>query len=156
MINLSIPGHDDLHLDYLVLDYNGTLAIDGHLIAGVRTALDRLKDSVHIHVLTADTFGKAGDGLEGIDCRLSILPPGRQDVGKFEYVKQLGSGLTAAVGNGRNDCLMLAEAALGIAVVQKEGAAVETIRSADVICTDIVSALELLHHPLRLAATLRS
>ena len=156
MIDLSIPGHDDLHLEHLVLDYNGTLAIDGHLINGVKAVLDRLKDSIHIHVLTADTFGKAKDGLKGIDCILSILPSGRQDVGKLEFVQNLGSGLTAAIGNGRNDCLMLAEAALGIAVVQKEGAAVETIRSADLICTDIVSALELLCHPLRLAATLRS
>ena len=119
MIDIFIPGHEDLHLDHLVLDYNGTLAVDGSLINGVKAALDRLKDSIHIHVLTADTFGKAASKLEGTDCTLSILPPGRQDVGKREYVKNIDSGATVAVGNGCNDCLMLDEAALGIAVIQK-------------------------------------
>jgi soluble P-type ATPase len=51
---------------------------------------------------------------------------------------------------------MLKEAALGIAVVQEEGAFAETLMSADVVCTNIVSALGLLTNPLRLIATLRS
>jgi soluble P-type ATPase len=60
------------------------------------------------------------------------------------------------IGNGRNDRLMLAESALGIAVVLGEGAAAVTLAAADVVCTDILAALALLTHPLRLVATLRS
>jgi soluble P-type ATPase len=60
------------------------------------------------------------------------------------------------MGNGRNDRLMLKASALGIVVLQGEGAAFETIASADVLCTDILSALSLLSNPLRLIATLRS
>jgi soluble P-type ATPase len=63
---------------------------------------------------------------------------------------------TVAVGNGRNDRLMLQESALGIAVILNEGAAMQTLLCADVVCTDIVAALQLLIHPLRLTATLRS
>ena len=59
------------------------------------------------------------------------------------------------MGNGRNDQLMLEEAALGIAVILEEGAAAVTLSAADVVCTNIVSALELLDNPLRLIATLR-
>jgi soluble P-type ATPase len=51
---------------------------------------------------------------------------------------------------------MLKEAVLGIAVILTEGAAVETVVAADVVCTSINAALELLKNPLRLAATLRS
>ena len=51
---------------------------------------------------------------------------------------------------------MLKEAAMGIAVVLKEGTAVSTLISADVVCTSIVDALELLMNPMRLTATLRS
>jgi soluble P-type ATPase len=51
---------------------------------------------------------------------------------------------------------MLAKAALGICVSLEEGAAVETINSADVICPSVLSALGLLLNPLRLTATLRS
>ena len=49
---------------------------------------------------------------------------------------------------------MLQEAALGIALIQGEGAAVQTLQSADVICTSITHALGLLLFPKRLIATL--
>jgi soluble P-type ATPase len=64
--------------------------------------------------------------------------------------------MTVCIGNGRNDRLMLEEAGLGIAVVQREGAAVPTVLAADVLAPDILAALDLLTHPLRLLATLRS
>jgi soluble P-type ATPase len=51
---------------------------------------------------------------------------------------------------------MLEEAALGIAVVLGEGAASRAIDSADVVCTSITSALDLLTNPRRLIASLRS
>jgi len=156
MIEISIPGRGKLQCRYLVLDYNGTLAVDGRLIDGVRETLQQLSPKLEIHVLTADTFGKARSGLAGIDCKLSILPADRQDIGKREYVMDLGAEFSVCMGNGRNDRLMLKEAALGIALIQGEGAAVDTLLAADVVCSDIVSALELLSHPLRLAATLRS
>ena len=61
-----------------------------------------------------------------------------------------------AVGNGRNDRLMLKEAALGIAVLQAEGAAAEALLAADVVAPDILAALDLLLAPEGLIATLRS
>ncbi len=156
MIEIEIPGYKTLQLKHLVLDHNGTLACDGILIKGVKECLEKLADDLQIHVLTADTFGKAGSQLEGVPCGLSILPTDNQDVGKLDYVKGLGCENTVCIGNGRNDRLMLKEAVLGIAVVLKEGVALTTLVSADVVCTSIVSALELLMHPLRLTATLRS
>jgi soluble P-type ATPase len=50
---------------------------------------------------------------------------------------------------------MIEAAALGIAVVQAEGAAVETLLAADVAVASVLDALDLLAAPLRLAATLR-
>ena len=156
MISITIPGYKKLQLKHIVLDYNGTLAFDGQIIKGVKKCLGMLSDKLKVHVLTANTFGKAGSMLEGVSCELSTLPVDDQHIGKLDYVKQLGSEHTVCIGNGRNDRMMLKESALGIAVVLGEGAAMETLLSSDVICTDIVSALELLANPLRLIATLRS
>ena len=156
MIEIAIPGYRTLRLEHLVLDYNGTLAVDGEPLAGVTDALKKLAQSLEVHVLTADTFGKVRSRLERVPCRLSVLPVEYQDRGKLDYVKALGAEKTVCMGNGRNDRLMLKEAALGVAVVLDEGVAVETLNSADVVCTDILSALELLTNPLRLTATLRS
>jgi soluble P-type ATPase len=156
MLEIDIPGYRALHLEHLVLDYNGTLARDGELLDGVRGRLDALAGTLQIHILTADTFGTARAQLVGVPCDLSILPVADQDRRKLEYIQRLGPGTTVCVGNGRNDRLMLQEAGLGIAVVQAEGAAVQTVLAADVLAPDILVALDLLTHPLRLVATLRS
>jgi soluble P-type ATPase len=156
MLSAQIPGFGKLTLEHLVLDYNGTLAVDGLLLPGVKGALNTLAAELVIHVVTADTFGKAAGGLEGVDCRLTVLEAGRQDRAKVNFVNQLGPDRTASIGNGRNDALMLAASALGIAVILGEGASTASLHAADIVCTDIVSALELLMHPLRLTATLRS
>jgi soluble P-type ATPase len=156
MLEIDIPGYRALRLEHLVLDYNGTLACDGELLDGVKDRLDALAGTLRIHILTADTFGKARAQLAGIRCDLSILPAEDQDRRKLEYIQGLGSETTVCVGNGRNDRLMLREAGLGIAVVQAEGAAVRTVLTADVLSPSILTALDLLTHPLRLVATLRS
>ena len=156
MIEIKIPGNKILQLEHLVLDYNGTIAFDGALIDGVKESLTELSQMLTVHVITADTFGSVKKALEDIDCKLAVIPLDHQDVAKLEYVKNLGCEQTVSIGNGVNDCLMLKASALGVAVIQGEGAAFETIASADVICTDILSALSLLTNPLRLIATLRS
>lgn len=155
-MDISIPGYGKLDLKYLVMDYNGTLALDGILIEGVRDALTELSQHLVLHVLTADTFGKAKSGLDGIDCTLSILDDKDQQSGKLSYVQSLGSENTVSIGNGRNDQRMLKASVLGIAVILEEGASAETVQAADVVCTSITSALSLLTNPLRLIATLRS
>ncbi len=156
MIETDIPGYRKIQLRYLVLDFNGTLAVDGNILPGVKNALNALAEMLEIHVITADTFGKSAAQMEGVRCSLSILPPGNQDKAKLEFVKKLGAEYTACMGNGRNDRLMLKESALGLAVILGEGAAAETLMAADAVFTDVVSALEFLQNPLRMTATLRS
>ncbi len=155
MIEINIPSYKRLTLDHLVLDYNGTIACDGKVLDGVRERLTALDKKLQIHVLTADTFGEAEANLKEIPCSLSILPPGRQDEGKLACVRRLGPERTVCIGNGLNDCLMLKEAAIGIAVILAEGASASTVIAADIVCTSIASALDLIINPLRLIATLR-
>jgi P-type E1-E2 ATPase len=156
MLVLDIPGFKTLSLQHLVLDYNGTMACDGELLAGVRERLTALADTLRLHILTGDTFGKARSQLVGLPCALSVLPAQGQDQRKLQYIRALGPERTACIGNGRNDRLMLREAGLGIVVLQAEGAAVQAAVAADIVVPDILTALDLLLHPLRLVATLRA
>ena len=73
-IEIEIPGREDLYLEHLVLDYNGTLAIDDEPIEGVPERLEHLSQSLSVHVITADTFGKVRARLSGLHCHISILP----------------------------------------------------------------------------------
>ena len=50
MLNLNIPGAAPLELEHLVLDYNGTLALDGDIIDGVEWRLQALSETLSIHL----------------------------------------------------------------------------------------------------------
>lgn len=156
MIEIPIPGRETLRLAFLVLDYNGTLARDGRILEGVKERLQALSDSLEIHVLTADTFGSAQAELAGTPCRLFVIPRENQVQAKASYVESLGFDRAVCIGNGRNDRLMLEQAALGIAVILQEGAFPGTVSAADVVTHGILDALDLLLFPLRLTATLRT
>jgi len=155
MLRLEIPGREALELEHLVLDYNGTMAASGALVQGVAERITRLSGELAVHVVTADTFGTVASALAGLPVRLHVLPPGMQDEAKRRYVADLGSLRTVAVGNGRNDLLMLLEAGLSVAVMGDEGASVQALCAADVAVRHICDGLDLLLHPLRLVATLR-
>ena len=155
-MEIVVPGFADLHLEHIVLDYNGTLALDGCLLEGVADRLRAIAVHMQVHIITADTFGRVQAAMADLPCRVSILPPGAQDVSKLNYIQQLNPERVVCIGNGRNDWLMLQAAALGIAVLQTEGVAAQTIAAADVVAPNILAAFDLLLNPLRLVATLRS
>jgi len=156
MLELHIPGFKDLNLEHLVLDYNGTLACDGLPLEGVQERVEALAAHLTIHILTADTFGTVQGQVMGWPCRVEVIPRDREAEAKVMYVQSLGAGQTVTVGNGRNDRLMLKDAALGIVVIQTEGTAVEALSAADLVVPGILEALDLLLHRRRLKATLRT
>ncbi len=155
-LRIVIPGRGELDLRHLVLDYNGTLALDGALLPGVAEALTALAPRLRLTVLTADIHGDARQRLQGLPCDVRRVPAEAQDIAKRDFVRRLGAVHCVAVGNGRNDIYMLGEAALGIAVLQQEGAFAGALAAADVVVPDIGAALGLLRHPKRLIATLRN
>ncbi|MDR1050345.1 MAG: ATPase P [Deltaproteobacteria bacterium] len=156
MLMVALPYEPELRLEYLALDYNGTLALDGVLVPGVAENLAALAEVLEIRVVTADTFGLARSGLAGLPVELTILPSGNVGEAKLVEINKLGADRTAAIGNGRNDRLMLRHCALGLAVVGPEGASRDALREARLVFNDINSALGALLNPLRLTAGLRN
>lgn len=156
MIKFEISGHKTIYAGHLVLDFNGTLAIDGRIIDGVTEQLVQLSADLEIHVLTADTFQTVRKALDGLPVTVKIIGSAYQDKQKADYVKLLGPDCVVAIGNGRNDLLMLKESALSIGVIQAEGAYYQVVNRSRVVCTSITDALDLLLNPKRLTATLRN
>ncbi|MGB9887469.1 MAG: HAD family hydrolase [Moorellales bacterium] len=154
-IRRVIPGWGEVVLRYLLCDLNGTLSLDGEVRVGVRRRLEQLADRLEIQVLTADTLGMASQALEGLPVQLRVIM-GEDTAGvKAQVVKELGASNVVAIGNGRNDRLMLAEAVLGIAILGPEGASPATLAAADIVVPSIEDALDLLLLPGRLESTLR-
>ena len=154
-LGVEIPGHKSLKIHALILDLNGTIALDGELIAGVAERAAALQQHVDVYLVTADTLGTAAGIAATLGCTLHKLIKGAEAEQKSELVRQLGAASVVAIGNGANDAMMLGEAALGIAVLGPEGLAVSTLHAADIVVPHINDALDLLLKLARLIASLR-
>ena len=155
MIQINIPGRGTMSLEVLVLDFNGTLALDGKMLESVKDNLIRLSPFLTIHIITADTFGSVESQCKGLPVQLKVLESMDHTTEKADYLLQFDSQEIIAIGNGANDQLMLKRAHLGIAVIGFEGASMQTLLSADLVVNKIEDAFGLLIEPQRLNATLR-
>jgi len=155
MIQINIPGLGDYVLAHLVMDVNGTLAVDGQLIRGVADKITLVGHQLTVHLLTADTHGRQAVIDEQLGLTAVRIQPGSEASQKAEYIRKLGSDSVVAIGQGANDADMLAAAKLGICVMSAEGVAKDTLLASDLVTPTILSALELLENPKRIVASLR-
>lgn len=155
MLTIKIPGRGTYNLEHLVLDVNGTIAEDGHLLAGVKARLERLRKNLQIVMVTADTHGRQAAIDAELEMTAERLHPGDEPGQKAELVRRLGAQSVVAIGNGANDVMMLKEAAIGVVVLGPEGTSAAALQAADAVCLSIGDALDLLANPQRLVATLR-
>ena len=156
MIIFEIPGRKKIGIQDIVFDYNGTIAIDGKLIKGVGKEINKLANIINFHIITADTYGSVEKALDNINCKVIKIPEENQDISKLDYLIKTGKETTLCVGNGKNDHLMLKESILGIALIQDEGACVESLLSADIVCKSIMDVFAYFKTPDRIIATLRN
>ncbi len=154
-MRIEIPGYKTLELKYLVLDYNGTIAVDGEIPEGVKERLRYLAEELQIYVLTADTHGTAKQMCAGLPVQILTFPSDRAMHEKVRILHELGAAHCVAIGNGRNDVLMCQAAALSVAIIGTEGAYAKLMAETDVCVTTIEDGLDLLRLPKRLIATLR-
>ena len=154
MIKVEIPGRGELSIEHIIFDVNGTLAVDGFLLPEVPELLVELGKMINVHLLTADTHGKQQEIDQELGLSAVKVTQGNEAQQKADFIKNL-EGAAAAIGQGANDCLMLKEAEIGICVLSTEGTATETLLAADILSPDVQSAIGLLLHPNRLAASLR-
>ena len=155
MIDLTIPGRGQVHLQHLIMDVNGTLAVDGVLIDGVAKRIAGIRERLTIHLVTADTQGRQDAIDQLLDLKATRLVSGGEQEQKRLFVEKLGPASVVAFGQGANDARMLQAAGLGVCVMSIEGTAAETLIAADIVVPDILSAFDLLDKPLRIVATLR-
>jgi P-type E1-E2 ATPase len=155
MLEVNIPSRGVLRLHSLVLDVNGTIALDGKLLPGVSPRLEKLNSLLEIWLVSADTHGTLSELAAGLKVKAKRLEPGDEAGQKRAFIEELGAEGVVAVGNGANDALMLRRAAIGTAVMGHEGLAAECLAASDLVVPNIESALDLLLFPRRLLATLR-
>jgi len=155
MIEMTIPGRGNIQINSLVLDVNGTIALDGTLLPGVVEKLRLLMDRVNIFMITSNTYSRQNNIDLQLSIRAQIIQKENEINQKKEFIIKLNSENVIAIGNGANDVGMFEAAAIGICVLSPEGTSVKALMTADIVVPDILTALELIENPLRLVATLR-
>lgn len=155
MIEINIPGWKSLELEHLICDVNGTLALDGKLLEGLVEEITDLRKKLSVHLITADTHGQQSIISQQLNLPAELLTPGRESLQKAQFARKMGAEHVVAIGQGANDAEMLKTAGLVICILSKEGCAASALLNSDIIAPDIFTALDLLNHPLRIAATLR-
>lgn len=153
-MEIHIPGQGELQINHLVLDFNGTIALDGSLLPNVKERLTELAKLVKIYVLTADSNGSATRECEGLSVELHVIGKDLQREEKRSFVQSLAPGVVT-MGNGVNDELMFRQSNLSIAVIGKEGCATAALMASHIVVKEVIDGLDLLLKHHRLIPTLR-
>lgn len=155
MIEMNIPGQGIFQLEYLVCDVNGTLAMDGVLLPGISTAINKIQDRLKVFLITANTHAKQSNINFELGIEAKIIQKGNESQQKRNFITHLGPEKVIAIGQGANDSEMLKEAAIGICVFSEEGTSIDALMSSDIVVKDGITALKLVQNPMRMVATLR-
>lgn len=154
-MRIEIPGYRELNITSLLLDYNGTIAVDGVIRQEVRERIEKLAGQLDIYILTADTHGTARAQCEGLNVTVHTFPVDNAMENKREILDRIGGEACACMGNGRNDTRMFEGAALSIGILDREGAYGRLLQMADLCVCSAEDGLDLLLYPKRLIAGLR-
>lgn len=155
MIEIDIPGREDLKIENVVFDYNGTVAVDGVINVKIKEMIKELSEYLKIYIITADTYGNVRSQCEGLPVIVETFSKGNATFYKKQFVKKIGAKFTMTVGNGLNDVEMFKVSALSIAVIEEEGCASEAIMNSNITVKNIKDVFNMIMKKARIKATLR-
>ena len=156
MIEINVPGLKPYEITHIVMDYNGTIAVDGKIPMELKPLLIKLKALAPVIVLTADTHGTAKAQCEPLGLEVRTFPQENAAGCKKAIVEELDADHVACFGNGFNDIPMFKTARLSIGVLDKEGMCAALIPHATILCRSAEEAIQLLLNPKRIIADLRT
>jgi soluble P-type ATPase len=154
MISIQRPGQEPYEIDFILIDFDGTLASDRRVHPKAKDKINLLSKRTKIYILTKGEKEGVEEVLKKVKAEIVYLDEGKSSQQKLDLLRRLGVSRTVAVGNGVDDAPMMEEAGFSLCVIGKEGTFSETMNKADVVFTDILDALDFLLKPLRQRATL--
>jgi soluble P-type ATPase len=154
MISIQRPGMESLDIHFVLIDFEGTLAMDGRVHPKAKDKVNLLSKRVTITILTKSNREKVEETLRKMRAEILYVTEGDSSQQKLNALQRLGAHQTAVIGNGLDDVRILEQAGLGMCVIGKEGASAEAMAKADLVVTHVLDALDFLLKPLRQRAML--
>jgi len=154
MISIQRPGMEDLDIHFVLIDFEGTLAMDGRVHPKAKDKVNLLSKRATIYILTKSNREKVEETLRKMKAEILYVAEGDSSQQKLNVLQRLGPHQTAVIGNGLDDGQIMEQAGLGMCVIGKEGSSAEAMAKADLVVTHVLDALDFLLKPLRQRATL--
>ena len=154
MISIQRPGMESLELHFVLIDFEGTLAMDGRVHPKAKDKVNLLSKRVTVYILTKSSKEKVEETLKKMKAEILSMTEGDSSQQKLDVLQRLGPHQTAVIGNGFDDVQIMEQAGLGMCVIGKEGSSPEAVAKADLVVTSVLDALDFLLRPLRQGATL--
>jgi soluble P-type ATPase len=154
MLTILRPGQEPLEFNFILLDFEGTLASDRRVHPKVKDKINLLSKRAKVFILTKEEKILAEETLKKVKGDIVCLTEGEASQGKLDLLQKLGASQCIAFGNGADDAPMMEKAGFGVCVMGREGTYSETLKKADMVFMNIVDALDFLLKPLRQKATL--
>lgn len=146
-------GVGETELTTIVLDLNGTIALNGEIVPGVEGRIRKLKElGFNIYLFTGDQRGNASTHAQklGIEVQKAITSDQKE-----ELTRKLDVDHAVAIGNARIDIGTFKPCKLRIGTLQSEGIHIGILEHIDILVPSINDALDLLINENSLNATLR-
>lgn len=154
MISIQRPGMESLDIQFVLVDFEGTLATDGRVHPKAKDKVNLLSKRATIYILTKNNRQKVEKLLKKTKAEILTMTEGDSSQQKLNLLQRLEPHQTAVIANGLDDARMMEQAGLAMSVIGKEGSSAETMAKADLVFTDVLDALDFLLKPLRQRATL--
>jgi soluble P-type ATPase len=154
MIFIQRPGQDPLEIEFILIDFEGTLASDRRVHPKAKDKINLLSKRTKIYILTKEDKEVVEESLRRVKAEIFCSTEGETSQRKLDLLHQMGATKTVVIGNGLDDAPMMEEAGLSMCVISKEGASAETVKKADIVVSNVIDALDFLLKPLRQKATL--
>lgn len=154
MITILRPGQEPLEFDFILIDFEGTLASDRRIHPKAKDKINLLSKRTKIYILTKGEKERVEEALRRVKAEIIYLREGEASKQKLDLLLNVGASRAVVVGNGIDDVPLMKEAGFRMAIIGKEGTSIELIQTADIVFTNIVDALDFLLKPLRQKATL--
>jgi soluble P-type ATPase len=154
MISIQRPGMESLDIHFVLIDFEGTLAMDGRVHPKAKDKVNLLSKRATIIILTKSNREKVEEALRKMRAEILYVTEGDSSQQKLNALQRLGAHQTAVIGNGLDDVRIMEQAGLGMCVIGKEGASAEAMAKADLVVTHVLDALDFLLKPMRQRAIL--
>ena len=154
MILLQRPGQDPLEIEFIMLNFEGTLATAQRVHPKAKDKINLLSKRARIFIFTTGEKESVSAVLRNVKAEVVYLREGEASRGKLDLLQQLGPRRAVAMGSGMSDIEMIQNSGLGIGVMSREGTLSEVIVRAELVFMTVVDALDFLLKPLRQRATL--